>query len=130
MNSFRSFIETESTILSRSVCAFTQVEQNISTNKMDFFIVQIAILSFYRCKSSNSFYKQRKKRKFLSFKLFMTEYSLSLRTFLLLVDYEEETFDNSNDVFCDDVGSFAFSGQSYTDDRSDYRCEQHKCWNK
>ena len=33
-----------------------------------------------------------------------TKIVVTLRKFLILVDYEKETFDNSNDVFCDDVG--------------------------
>ena len=32
------------------------------------------------------------------------DYSLSLRQIIKDVNYEEETFGNSNDVFCDDVG--------------------------
>lgn len=34
-----------------------------------------------------------------------TQIVVTLRIFLIFVDYEEETFGNSNDVFCDDVGT-------------------------
>lgn len=34
-----------------------------------------------------------------------TQIDVTLRSYLKFVDYEEETFGNSNDVFCDDVGS-------------------------
>jgi hypothetical protein len=34
-----------------------------------------------------------------------TQIDVTLRSYLKFVDYEKETFGNSNDVFCDDVGS-------------------------
>jgi hypothetical protein len=41
---------------------------------------------------------------FLVFAWRVKDYSLSLRQIIKDVNYEEETFGNSNDVFCDDVG--------------------------